>query len=160
MRFAYSHYRIRSSPDSSVVLDIYRPIVPERIVGQSGEDYLRGLLDTGADHCLFPRSLALRIGAELNDNIRWLIGGFAGQTAEAVLGRVRLELADGKTAHHWWAEVGFVNYGEPAKEATVLFGHFGFLQFFNAQFRGSDHFVVLNPNHAFSQVEAKKKRPK
>lgn len=132
-----------------MVFVTYRPIIPFRIIGDATDDYLRGLADTGADHSLLPRSIADRIGAEIDERTRWTVGGFAGQTARAVMGHVRMEITDGSATHQWSAQVGFVDYDDPEKESIALLGHLGFLQFFNAQFRGKDHVVILEPNGTF-----------
>ena len=118
--------------------------------GKTGDAFLLGLLDTGADAIVLPRSIADAIGVELDEQVIWDIAGFAGQTASAVLGRVDIEISDGIDTLRWPAFVSVVHYDDPA-EQPVLLGRTGFLQFFNAEFRGADHEVVLEPNEMFPQ---------
>lgn len=149
MRFWYEWYEIAPSPTAVGATDLYRPEVPVRIIGKSGDAFLLGLLDTGADEVLLGRSVAETIGAELDEKVRWSVGGFAGQRAEAVLGTIEVELTDGVATLRWSLKVGFVEYHDPVLEQVVILGHTGFLEYFNAEFRGQDREVVLTTNDRF-----------
>ena len=52
-------------------------------------------------------------------------------------------------AYQWTAVVGFV---DGATLPRPLLGHAGFLQFFDAEFRGADLEVLLIPNRSFPGV--------
>ena len=80
--------------------------------------------------------------------VRWPISGFAGHTTYAVLGRVTIELTDGMQTLRWPTAVAIVDYGAPHLEQQVILGHTGFLQYFDAEFRGADKLVLLEPNGA------------
>ena len=61
--------------------------------------------------------------------------------------QVELSITDGLTeTYQWSAVVGFVS----TKLRYALLGYAGFLQFFNADFRGGDQLVVLAPNQTFT----------
>lgn len=148
MRFWYEWYEVAPSRTADGLTDLYRPEIPLRVIGKTGEAFLLGLLDTGADEVLLGRSVADAIGADLDHSARWSIRGFAGQRADAVLGRVEVEVSDGIETHRWPLAVGFVEYDDPALEQVAILGHTGFLQYFNAEFRGADREVVLTANDA------------
>jgi hypothetical protein len=59
---------------------------------------------------------------------------------------VRLQITDGvRETYEWTAIVGFT----ATRLQYNLLGHGGFLEFFDAEFRGADHEAVLIPNTAF-----------
>src|SRR5947207_566460 len=106
-----------------------------------------GLLDTGADETVFQESLAKDIGLDLTGAEERQIG-LVGRPApvRCRYAAVQLQITDGRReTYEWTAVVGFVatrlNYD--------LLGHGGFLQFFDVEFRGADHEVVLIPNSSF-----------
>lgn len=148
MRFWYEWYNVAPTATAGGSTDLFLPEIEIRVIGKTGDAFLLGLLDTGADAVVLPRSVADAVGAELDEHVTWDIAGFAGQTASAVLGRVRIEVSDGIDTVLWPALVSVVDYPDPA-EQPVLLGRTGFLQFFNAEFRGADHEVILEPNGTF-----------
>jgi hypothetical protein len=133
------------------VSGLYRPEIDIRVIGQSGDVLLHALLDTGADEIVLPGSIADEIGAELDRSIRWQVAGFAGQSTSAILGRVEIELSDGIETYAWRAPVAVVSYDDTAEEQVALLGHRGFLDYFDAKFRGVEHEVVLTPCGFFPQ---------
>lgn len=115
----------------------------------NGDAWVLALLDTGADEVLLGLSVASEIGIDFDPLMRWQVGGFGGQSYEAVLGRVDVEVTDDLELLRLSIAVGIVDYGNPALEDTVILGHSGFLEFFDADFHGADRFVELLPNSDF-----------
>lgn len=123
-----------------------RPIIPIRVTGPSDTWLCDALLDTGADDTVFEEDLALLVGVDL---------GQAPVRQTQLLGRpqpltcryapVELRVSDGRETCTWTAIVGFVN----GRLRYPLLGHAGCLQFFDADFQGEDHQVVLTANHSF-----------
>lgn len=124
-----------------------RPILALRITGPSGSRLRDGLLDTGADETIVDPSVAPLIGVDLSqapEREIYLIGR----------GRVRcrytpvqLRISDGVAeTYEWDTVVGFA----PFPLLRCLLGFAGFLQFFNADFRGGDQEVTLLPNALFT----------
>ena len=71
--------------------------------------------------------------------------GFGGQTLNAFPGKADFELVDGNEIIRWSAVVGVVDY-QDAGEQTLILGRNGFLQFFDAEFRGADLEIELKLN--------------
>ena len=124
-----------------------RPIIAVRVVGPSGSHLIDGFLDTGSDETVFEEWVAVLIGVDLTNAVHRDIG---------LVGRVHplrikyvsvvLRITDGsQEIYEWPAIIGFTQ----TKLRYPLFGHAGFLQFFNADFRGDDLEVVLAPNTKF-----------
>ena len=55
MRFPFQDYEISASPIDGATV-IYRPEIPVHLIGESGDLYLMGLLDTGADGFVVKRT--------------------------------------------------------------------------------------------------------
>jgi hypothetical protein len=53
MKWSYSRYEVDESPICPDRV-VFRPEVILRVRGKSGEAFLHPLIDTGADHSLFP----------------------------------------------------------------------------------------------------------
>ena len=137
----------RPSPSLAGSTLRYRPLMAVRLFGPHASRLRDGLLDTGADETVFEDALAPLIGIELSHaeerNVR-LVG-----RAKAVRCRyapVKLRITDGVSeTYEWTAVVGFA----ATNLRYQLLGHAGFLQFFDAEFRGADQEVILAPNRSF-----------
>ncbi len=124
----------------------HRPFLSARITGPAHFMIRDGLLDTGSDDTIFPQGIATAIGIDLTNAPQLTIhlagrGPFPCRYAQA-----GLRITDGLTeTYEWPAVIGFV----PVPLLNPLFGHAGFLQFFDAEFRGADREVILKPNPSF-----------
>lgn len=144
MKFAYRKYEVdvsRTIPDGL----LHRPTVPIRLIGSGGSIVVRGLLDTGADETIFPRSIAEMLGVELEEAEAVPVAGIGGHPVMAVLGTVDMEVGKGKQRVRWRQQVRFATFARADDEEAIL-GHAGFLDFFTATFDGKKHEVTLLPN--------------
>ncbi len=148
MIFAYQRYEVEASPAFGGGL-LYRPEIPLRVIGQTGDANFFALVDTGADGTLIPRSLGERIGVDLDDSQPTSVRGFSGQDEVLVVpGRVTLELRQGSTLHRWETTVALVEFASPEAEQGIL-GHAGCLDYFVVTFDGERHELVIEPNDQF-----------
>lgn len=128
MIWGYRHYAVEKSllcPAGKVA----RPEAKLRIRGDKADAYVRALVDSGADHCLFPYSLATDIGAELYEDQLDSAKGFSGDEVTVVPGRVSLALLHGEEVFEWRAMVGFARFASKSSECIIL-GRLGGLEFF------------------------------
>jgi hypothetical protein len=147
MRFPYQHYRTPPSLlDGSE--ELWRPEIPLHLIGKTGGLFTYGLLDSGADGVLISRSIADDVGIGLEETSRWPVRGVSGESLEAVLGHVEVEVMDQQDSVCWRMPVGVVTFDDPANDDIILLGQTGFLPFFDTRFFGADHFVELVPNGA------------
>ncbi len=144
MKFRYRQYHVEPSPTCPDGI-LYRPMVPIRVIGLTGDASFRALLDSGSDETLLPRSIGDAIGAEIDEQETSRIAGIAGQTVETVLGTVEIELSLGTMTHRWSEQVRFVAFEHPEDEIAIL-GHAGFLNYFTATLDGRKHEVTLKAN--------------
>ena len=125
----------------------YRPVLAVRLSGPQASMAFDGMLDTGADEVVFQERTAQAIGLDLsNAEERQL--SLVGRPApvRCRYASVELQITDGlRETYRWTAMVGFA----ATRLQYNLLGHVGFLEFFDAEFRGADHEVVLIPNAAF-----------
>jgi hypothetical protein len=130
----------------------YRPILAVRLNGPGGGGgaLIDGMLDTGADDTVFPDTLAPRLGLDLSRAERRHVGLVGRRSIRCDYAPVELRITDGiNETYQWSALVGFI---ASALLARPLLGYAGFLQFFDAEFRGVDREVVLIPNSSYSGI--------
>ncbi len=123
-----------------------RPVLFVRITGPTSFAVRDALLDTGADDTVFSERIAAAIGLDLaHVSPRSIL--LAGRGAVPCrYAPAPLRITDGLSeTYEWTAIVGFVSV--PLR--NPLLGYAGFLQFFDADFRGADREVILTPNWSF-----------
>jgi hypothetical protein len=124
-----------------------RPIVAVTIAGPTGSRPRDGLLDTGADETLLDPSIAPLIGIDLSQAIQRDVHLVGRGSIRCRYAPVKLRITDGiLETYEWDTIVGFA----PFPLLRNLLGFGGFLQFFDANFRGAAEEVILFPNAAFS----------
>jgi hypothetical protein len=137
----------RPNPTLGGRLFHYRPVTGVHLTGPQGTRLRDCLLDTGADATLFHESVAALVGVDLTgaeEREIELVGRPA--PVRCRYAAVRLQITDGlRETYEWTAVVGFA----VTRLRYNLAGHGGFLEFFDADFRGADHQVVLIPNAKF-----------
>ena len=148
MTFPYQRYEIERSPAFGDQSILYRPEVPVRVIGLSGDATFLALLDTGADGTLLPLSIASAIGIPVDTHQTSNTAGLAGHLVPVHPGQVDIEISQDEESYRWTSMVGFVDYPDPTYEQGIL-GHFGCLDFFIATFVGSRREVELIPSTRF-----------
>lgn len=145
MIFKYRPILAYASHADSVLTLIYRPMAIVRIGGPRKVRKCEALVDTGADECIFPVSVAHATGIDLARAPKGRIAGVGGKSLDCMYVSVRLELTDGDHSIQWTSSVGFVEYGQTERE-TLILGHSGFLDYFTAIFDGEAKTMELLPN--------------
>jgi hypothetical protein len=119
-----------------------RPIIPVTIIGPARTLLRVGLLDTGADETIFPDYVAQFIGLDLTNAPSGSSTGVATGAVQVRYAEVRLRIAKANELREWRAWVGFA----AAPLRRPLLGFAGFLQYFEASFRGDREEVELKVN--------------
>lgn len=139
------------APDGRDYLLILRPEIPVTVIGPKEEGTYSGLVDTGSDNTILPKSVADQLGIPL------VSGGppatvFGGHHVHLEVGQVTLQLeAEGEVVR-WSAEVQFFAFADEADE-TVILGHAGFLDYFTATFDGKRGTLSLIPTDELPTVK-------
>ena len=127
-------------------LIVPRPLIAVQITGPSSYVLYDGLLDTGADETVLDPSVARLVGIDLTQAVQRDIHLVGRGTIRCQYAHVKLRITDGVLeTYEWDTPVGFA----PFPLLRNLLGFGGFLQFFDANFRGADEEVVLFPNAKF-----------
>ena len=156
MNFEYTTYEVDSSPTNPSGL-VRRPEVLLRVSGGTSATSLLALVDTGADECVLPLSLAERIGVAIDDSNPLQAAGVGGHLIDLFPGSVELEVTNGSDSYKWRSVVGFARFEDPDDECAIL-GHVGALEFFVATFDGEAHQLTLLPmSHNLANVSAEGK---
>lgn len=148
MRFPYISAAVKTAvPSLGGSLTRPRPIIAVRVIGPTGTQLIDGLLDSGSDETVFEEWMALLIGVDLAQASHRDIGLVGRvQPVRVKYISVALRITDGsQETYEWSAVVGFTQ----TRLRYPLLGYAGFLQFFDAEFRGHDCDVILTPNAAF-----------
>jgi hypothetical protein len=134
-------------PALAGALIVPRPLLAVLITGPSGYRLDDGLLDTGADETILDPSIAPLIGIDLSQADQRDVHLVGRGSIRCRYAPVKLRITDGAVeTYEWDTIVGFAPF--PLHRSFLGFG--GFLQFFDANFRGAAEEVVLFPNAAFA----------
>ena len=129
----------------------HRPVVPFRVIGPGNFLIRDGLLDTGADETVVEDWMAGYLGIDLTQAPEETVNlvGRPG-TIACRYATVELLITDVRETCRWSALVGFV----PLRLQYQLLGHAGFLEYFEAEFRGADREVFLTANRTFAGTQS------
>jgi hypothetical protein len=106
---------------------------------------LIGLVDTGSDNTIFPKSVADHLQIATESASGPAANAFGGQRIQLLNGDATLLLeSDGETCS-WKTVTCFFNFDSPEDE-TVILGHAGFLDYFTATFDGKSATLTLIAN--------------
>ena len=128
----------------------HRPLMPVQF-SQPGSPVTRtSILDSGADDTVLPDWIASALGLDLTGFEERPIGMIGRAPLSCRYAPVEIQISDGvRETYRWTAVVGFVS---ATALVRPLLGQAGFLQYFDAEFRGADLEVFLNPNRSFPGV--------
>lgn len=147
MRFRYTSYE--ADPSATLPSGVlYRPEVTVDVIGPRGMETIQALVDTGSDETVFPVSLALAIGVQLDRTTIGQASGVGGHVVQLVPGNVTLQVAQGGRKCRWESTVAFLEVEQPEDEVALL-GYAGFLEYFRATFDSQSHELELTPNDRF-----------
>src|SRR5258708_31639793 len=116
MKFPYIKFPFKD-PKSRWV---QRPYIPVRIFGPRGVWEGYGLIDSGADRCLFNVEIAKDIGIDLSDQPTELFGGIEGGKILAKLYKIKLQIVG--IEHKIEITAGFIN----SSAVSVILGQTDF----------------------------------
>jgi len=123
----------------------YRPIVPIRIIGPQVIPPIDGCIDSASDDTVFSERIAHLLGIDLTNAPQGASRPVGQARVPVHYAQVTLWLTDWFETCEWPAIVAFADV--PMRWA--LFGHAGFLDFFDVDLRGARRDVLLTPNSAF-----------
>ena len=119
-----------------------RPLLAVGVIGPAGTVVRDGLLDTGADDTVFHESIAARVGIDLTNAPSGSAIGVGASPVSVRYAAVHLRIVGLQERRERPAWVGFM----AAPLRRPLLGYAGFLQFFDATFRGAREEVELTVN--------------
>lgn len=121
------------------------------VIGAAGTGSYSGLVDTGSDNTILPKSVADRLGVPLVAAPGPPATVFGGHHVQLLVGQVTLQWeVDGEVVR-WRVEVYFFDFADEEDE-TVILGHSGFLDYFTATFDGKQGILTLIPNDELPAV--------
>ncbi len=146
------HYRphLTMAPETGEANIILRPEIAVTIIGPAGHDEFLGLLDTGADNTVLPKSVADRLGIELEPCAGPDGSAFGGGTLSFFFGHVVFRLCGDDEEIEWPACVLFHDFASADDEA-IVFGHAGFLDLFRSTFDPEVGLIELHANGLFPE---------
>ena len=143
MNFPYSSI-ISTSADGGDFLLFRRPEIPVTIIGAAGRATFIGLVDTGSDNTIFPKSVADNLGIPLQVTNDPDASVFGGNHVRLLSGEAILQLESEGERVSWSAPISF--FESSRTEEIVILGHSGFLDYFTATFDGALGMLTLVAN--------------
>ena len=119
--------------------------------GSTGHVDLIVLVDTGADNSVFPMSIARDLGIERKIGAGPAATAFGGQRIALSFADVILAISQDGADIRWRARIYFADFPD-GNDTAVIAGHEVFLDFFTAQFIGSECVLDLQPNDDMPRV--------
>jgi hypothetical protein len=144
MNFPYRSY-ISDAPDGDGFIELLRPVVKVSVAGPAASANCIGLVDTGADHTILPKSLAEELGIAIQPAAGAPASVFGGQPVQLWFGDAKLSIFESDEIISWAATVFFYDSTKSENEMVIL-GHTGFLDYFTATFDGKVGVLTLIPN--------------
>jgi hypothetical protein len=135
-----SWYSVDPTPALEVD-EMYRPVIPVRLVGRADSLDIFALVDTGADESYITDEMARTLGVQPISDSLFVVETASG-SMEVPYGEISIQIHNGVEEYRWSAVVGIVS--EPWPEAIL--GHAGFLQYFDAEFSHGRGTLLLNRN--------------
>lgn len=114
----------------------YLPLVPIEVYGPQSHVRVQALVDSGAEHTLFPLEIAERLSLPYHGSPQVSIQGVTGPTAVGY--RVPLELSVG--AHRWTTQAICI---DGLETKSGLLGQLGFFEFFTVTFQYQRKLITL-----------------
>ena len=145
MKFPYQEYPREPSeafPDSRTRLS---PIIPISVTTPKKSVMIDALVDSGADHCIFPGMLGVALGIDVNKGPKQLISGLGGRVIEARFHSIQLKL--GRHLVGVCAGFSFDTIG-----VTGLLGQKGFFDNFKVIFDRSSQFIIVKRHSVFQKL--------
>lgn len=147
MKFFYRVYWMQPSLRGKWAR-VYRPIIPLTIAGPTRTKRVRGLVDTGSDDTLLPRSFADELGVGLDEKQGIKITNVSEKPVAVAYGNIHFGLKSSTESYSWSAQVGFIDYRDAENELVIL-GHKGCLEFFQLFFNGPKKELEIKPGTTF-----------
>jgi predicted aspartyl protease len=135
---------ISAAPDGNYQI-VLRPEIPVTVIGPTGKATYSGLVDTGSDNTILPKSVAHQLGIALVPAAGPPATVFGGHRVQLLVGDVTLELEADTEVARWQTQIYFFDFAHEEDE-TVILGHMGFLDYFTATFDGKLGSLTLVPN--------------
>jgi hypothetical protein len=136
---------VAAAPDGDDYILILRPEIPVTVAGPNGSATYLGLVDTGSDHTVFPKSIADDLGIPLQPSSGQDASAFGGHRIQLLIGEAVLGLEADEDSLTWQTPIFFHDF-KAKEEETVILGHSGFLDYFTATFDGKQGALTLIPN--------------
>jgi hypothetical protein len=119
--------------------DLYRPVIPIKVLNKEKFINYEVLVDSGADICLFHSEVGTYLGIDVESGIRKVVTGVGGKVSQYFVHKINIEVG----GWSYEIEVGFipnignsfVNYG--------LVGQIGFFEYFQVIFDFSKEDIEL-----------------
>lgn len=150
MRFEYTEF-VTAAPDNGDPVLMLRPIVTIRVHGNERERVISPLVDTDANHCIFPEWIAEQLSIPTAACSGPLSEGISGTAVSMTHGWVDLELKHNAQGCRWRTQLVFTDAS--AVRGQAVLGQMGFLQFFRATFDTADDTFELLPNEYLPRLD-------
>jgi predicted aspartyl protease len=132
------------SAETGELTAVLRPEIPILVTGPKRTRQFQALVDTGTDYTVLPKSVADDCGIPTAPGNGPPLKVFGGESLKTSFGDVQFELRQENVRIRWNARVQFFDFPS-AEDESLLLGHVGFLDYFDATFQGQQGMLTLVP---------------
>jgi len=136
MKFPY----LKFPPYNPTLKWISRPLIPIILIGPTGSWEGHGLIDSGADRCLFNSEIAKQIGINISQGSTENFSGIEGGNLKASLHKVKLQVIG--MSEEIEITAGFVT----SPGVAAILGQDGFFDAYKIKFEKDHGIIEVIPN--------------
>mgnify|MGYP001562644774 CR=1 FL=1 len=139
MKFKYSKFLAKPSEAFPDLKEVWRPVVPIKIINRDKEFGYLALVDSGADFCIFHTEAAEILGIPVNNGKKLRFYGTSGTSQRAYFHTIQIEVAG-------WPMELYCGFSDDMKSLPYgLLGQTGFFDRFRIEFDYQNKRIELKP---------------
>ena len=140
MNFKYSKFSAQPSEAFPNLTEVWRPVIPVKIVHKDKEFGYLALVDSGADFCIFHASIGELLGLSIKSGKTSPLYGVTSGKGEVFYHQLELEVGG-------WKIKSKVGFSYDLSYPLGILGQKGFFEFFSIVFDFKKKIVDLRPKY-------------
>lgn len=140
MKFKYSKFPAQPSEAFPEIKEVWRPVIPIKIINKSKEYGYLALVDSGADFCIFHGDIGDLLGIPVKKGKTSPLYGVTTGKGKVYYHNLDLEIGG-------WKINSYVGFSYDLKYPLGILGQKGFFEFFQVMFDFKKKVVDLRPKY-------------
>lgn len=140
MKFKYSKFPAQSSEAFPEIKEVWRPVIPIKIINKVKEFGYLALVDSGADFCIFHGEIGELLGIPVKKGKTSPLYGVTAGEGKVYYHNLDLEVGG-------WKINSYMGFSYDLKYPLGILGQKGFFEFFQVMFDFKKKVVDLRPKY-------------